>query len=349
MEIRNNKKKEEILKYGRYLEKYIYSLMKIKTKNSLYSKIVPVEMSSYKHGLLMKKRKKEVIKNEEADECSQIQMTKSQINKVISKVKEIYNKLVSMDVHLKYKEKTNSFEINKKNLPLVFPFKDIFDKDIFPWYSINFNDVTPKMAYNCIGNLCSDEYLFTKIVLGVNLNKEKSEENERKASKDCEPNLKNGKNEKRRKEQKKTSSKLSQQNEEEYNSYCYCQRQYNSTNTYMIACSNESSCLYNGWFHPLCVPELRNLLKEEIENENFSFTCKACKPCKVNEEDGIELERRDREGSNVSELYKKSLNNSNDYEKENENEKKEENNENIDMDMDVNKYQSEVYDVKIIE
>lgn len=319
--------------------------MKTKTKNSLYSKIVPVEMTSYKHGLLMKKRKKEVIKNEEVDDCSHIQMTKTQINKVISKVKEIYNKLVSMDVYLKYKEKTDSFEINKKTIPLVFPFKDIFDKDIFPWYSITFNDITPKMAYNCIGNLCSDEYLFTKIVLGVNLNKEKSEENERKAGKDCEP-TKNGKNAKRRKEQKTTSSKLSPQNDEEkYNSYCYCQRQYNSTNTYMIACSNESSCLYNGWFHPLCVPELRNLLKEEIENENFSFTCKACKASKVNEEEVIGLDNREIEGSSISELYKNSLNNNNDYEKENENE----NDENIDIDMDNNKSQSEVYDVKIIE
>jgi len=271
MEIKNNKKKEEILKYGRYLEKYLYSLMKAKTKNCIYSKVVPIETSSYKHGLLMKKRKKEFIGSDQIDDCSHIQLSKAQINKVISKVKEIYNKIISMDVYVKYKDKSDSYEVNKRIHPIAFPFKDIFDKNIFPWYMVYFNDITPKMAYNCIGSLCSDEYLFTKVVLGININKE----GDGKESK-CLKEGKDNKHVKSKTNKKRLDLDGMKHEENDLNSYCYCQRQYNSANTYMIACSNESLCIYNGWFHPSCVPELRNLMKEEIENENFSFTCMSC-------------------------------------------------------------------------
>jgi hypothetical protein len=44
----------------------------------------------------------------------------------------------------------------------------------------------------------------------------------------------------------------------------------------MICCQYEDECVgsYGGWFHPKCVPELKNMSENELIKINF--TCKEC-------------------------------------------------------------------------
>jgi len=239
LEIKNQRKREEIIKYALYIEKYVLQMMKNKSKSFSFSKILPLD--SQAKSLLSKKRKK----LPEAPVINCIELNKIQVNKVFTKVKEIYNKLIHRDVNFKYKEKTQTYEINKKAVPYCISFIDIFDKDKFPWYLVNFKDITPKTAYNFVGKTCADESTFKKLILGINLDSGKKKE-------------------------------ISHVDSEKITLYCYCKKNYNDDRI-MVECSNASVCKYNGWFHPECVKELREKSKDEIEDDNFTFTCEDCK------------------------------------------------------------------------
>ncbi len=239
LEIKYQRKREEIIKYALYIEKYLLHMMKNKSKSFSFSKILPLDTQA--KSLLNKKRKK----LPDAPIVSSIELNKNQVNKVFIKVKEIYNKLIHRDISFKYKEKTQTYEMIKKTIPYCLSFIDIFDKDKFPWHLITFKDITPKTAYNFVGKTCSDENTFKKLILGIN--------------------LENGK-----------KKDLTQADNEVVTLYCYCKKNYNDDRI-MVECSNASFCKYNGWFHPDCVEELKEKSKEEIEDENFKFTCDECR------------------------------------------------------------------------
>lgn len=247
LEIKNQKKREEIIKYALYIEKYVLQMMKNKSKSFSFTKILPLD--SHAKSLLNKKRKK----LPEPQVSNSIELTKLQVSKVFTKVKDIYNKLIHRDISFKFKEKSQTYEVNKKAIPYCISFNDIFDKDKFPWYLVNFKDITPKTAYNFVGKTCSDESTFKKLILGINVDSYKKKEI------------------------------VNTPENKEITLYCYCQKNYNE-DSFMIGCSNDSSCKYNGWFHPCCVKELNGKSKEEIEDENFEFTCEDCKKMLENEE-----------------------------------------------------------------
>lgn len=258
MEIRNSKKKEEILKYGLFIEKLLFLLFKSKSKPSFFSKFLP--LNDQVKTMLNKKRKKLV---ETTPPCHSIDLTKIQATKVNSKIKEIYNKLNSIDVYIKYKEKTSQYEVSKKYVYPIIQFKDIFDKNIFPWYLVTFNDVSPRLAYTYFGKICTDESTFKRVILGITADSYKNKKQD-------------------------LFSQTKNTNISDIILYCYCKKQYNEENVFMIGCANESNCKYNGWFHPQCVDELKGMTKEEIEDENFQFTCRDCIRQMENEIDSID-------------------------------------------------------------
>lgn len=278
LEIKNYKKKEEIFKYANYIEKHVTNFSKAKGRSILATKYIPLEKSRYNKNLLCKKRKKVL----ETNTNNSVELSKSQSNRVLAKIKEIYSKLIHRDILVKYKEKTDSYDITKKDISSThyISFKDIFDKEIFPWYMISFPDVTPKAAYIHFGKICNDEKQFNSLMFGIsdkgtkcNKKEEKKKENT-KSTKIFET--------------RKVNPQAQDQDQDEFNTlYCYCKRKYD-TGSFMIACSNEVDCPNKGWFHPECVEELKGMKKEEIESEDFNFTCKDCKQLQIEIEDNDE-------------------------------------------------------------
>lgn len=258
MEIKNTKKKEEVVKYGLFIEKLLFHLIKSKSKPSFFTKFHP--LNDQVKTLLNKKRKK-LAENPPA--IQSIDLTKIQAAKVNSKIKEIYNKLSNIDIYIKYKEKTSQYEVSKKYIYPNIQFKDIFDKNIFPWYLVTFNDVSPRIAYTYFGKICSDESTFKRVILGITADSYKNKKQD-------------------------LVNQTKSTNCSDIVLYCYCKRQYNEENVFMIGCSNEDNCKYKGWFHPQCVDELKGMTKEEIEDENFNFTCRDCKRQMENQNDSID-------------------------------------------------------------
>ena len=102
-----------------------------------------------------------------------IDLSKSQMNKVFSKVREIYYKIIYRDILIKHKEKGNCYEIMKKTSAINFMhFKDIFDADVFPWYMVSFPGISSRTAYYSFGKAISDEKTFNSMVLGINESKQ---------------------------------------------------------------------------------------------------------------------------------------------------------------------------------
>lgn len=253
LEFKNQKKVEDILKFAEIIEKYLEATNKNNnnkiscfTKTFSLAKSTPMYLKflNKKRGKLNGKGEKD--EKNEKNEQSYEKLNKQQMDKVLSKVREIYNKIISLDVPIKYREKSNKYEILKDpaHLNLTYNFKNTFDKNIFPWHLVNIPGIPIKLAYMNYGQVINCEAEFKKYILLKN---------------DVIPKICN-------------TAITSVDDDKEY---CYC-KSNNTDNSYMIACSNED-CEYNGWFHPSCCPETSGKSKEEIESEDFEFTCESCR------------------------------------------------------------------------
>ena len=226
LEIKNNKKREDIFKFAELLEKAYENQKNIGKPITLISKTFPLEKSSNYYFKFLNKKKKIITNNTQ-------ELSKSQINKVILKVKEVYHKISCLDIKLKYKERSKKYEFIKGPSQEI-SFKDTFDKNIFPWYLINLPGIPIKLAYNYYGQECSSNNSFNQLILN-------------------KPNISVNPN------------KIS---------YCYC-KTFNDE-AFFIMCSNSENCKYNGWFHPECCEEARYMTREQLEKDDFVFTCKSC-------------------------------------------------------------------------
>lgn len=246
LEIKNSKKKEDIMKFAELVEKTLENLTKQNQKISLLTKPYALEKCSANNLKYLNKKRTKLC---QTDINEVPELSKNQLNKVISRVKDVYHKISNLDVMVKYREKAKKYEVLKEFTNFV-SFKDTFDKNIFPWYLINIPGIPIKLAYVNYGRLCNNNTEFNKLILCKN------------SDKSTHPvNL--------------TTNTTSL--------YCYCKNKYDES--FMVACSNEANCKYNGWFHPLCVDELKHYTKEEVENDNFVFTCKSCLKQKNGEEE----------------------------------------------------------------
>lgn len=255
LEFKNQKKIEDILKFAELIEKYFEASNKSNNNNKMtcftktfsLSKSTPMYLKflNKKRGKLNGKGDKQE-KNEKNEQVVE-KLNKQQIDKILTKVREIYNKLVNLDVSIKYREKSNKYEIIKDNTLVNhnYNFKSTFDKNIFPWHLINIPGIPIKTAYINYGQIINCETEFKKYILLKN---------------DVIPKI----------EAAPVLPAI-----EDDKQYCYC-KSNNTENSYMIACSNDD-CEYNGWFHPSCCPETFGKSKEEIESDNFEFTCFSCR------------------------------------------------------------------------
>lgn len=248
LELKNQKKKEEIYRYASNLEKNLAINAKLKGKQTLVTKFYSLENSSFaQSSLLGKKRKK--------SESTIIELSKNQSNRVVSKVKDLLNKIRNLSITVKYKEKSNQYEVIKKSEGSFVNIKEIFDINCFPWYMVNFPDILPKVAYNQFGKLCPDEKHFNSIVYNYNP----------KVLLNIQP-------------VKEVKSKEEDPAPIDTTIYCYCHRQCdNNSNQIMINCSGDDSCPFNGWFHQDCVDELKGMTSEELMSPDFVFYCINCK------------------------------------------------------------------------
>ncbi len=233
LEIKNNKKKEDIMKFAELVERSLENI----TKGILITKPYALEKCSANNLKYLNKKRNKLCQtdiNEIPD------LSKNQLNKVISRIKDVYHKISHLDVIVKFKEKAKKYEVLKEFTNFI-SFKDTFDKNIFPWYLINIPGIPIKLSYVNYGRICNNNTEFNKLILSKNNDKNNSSVNVAV-----------------------NTTSL----------YCYCKNKYDES--FMVACSNESNCKYNGWFHPFCVEELKKYTKEEVEDDNFVFTCKSC-------------------------------------------------------------------------
>lgn len=164
------------------------------------------------------------------------------------------------------------YEIIKKYPKrILFSYKDTLDPKKFPWYMLENTCGLPAkevyIAYRHI--ICPDEVSFMKKI-------------QRKTHKKIQQIQTKFINAINKNSMLKRVTHVKDGNKHEYveygedtNLYCFCQRKY-LEDDFMVSCSNENNCRFNGWFHPECVEALRALTKEEIEKSDFEFTCEFC-------------------------------------------------------------------------
>lgn len=251
IEIKNNKKKEDIMKFGEILEKQYESLQKQNPRFNLITKTFPLEKSSSLHLKFLNKKRNKQNNQCNNNQYNNFELTKIQQAKIISKVKEIYHKASNIDIIIKYKEKSKKYEVLRESNNFI-TYKDTFDKDVFPWYLVNIPGIPIKVAYQTYGKIISNlnefnNYIFYRTTPGVNTKNNNLPIN--------------------------TATNKYILNKSSCD-YCFCKKSYDES--FMIECSN-TTCEHNRWFHPQCVEELKNVTKEEMEKDEFEFTCRSCR------------------------------------------------------------------------
>lgn len=161
--------------------------------------------------------------------------------------------------------------IKKYPKRILISYKDTLDPKKFPWYMLeNTCGLSGKEAYIAYRYIiCPDEVSFMKKI-------------QRKTHKKIQQIQMKFINAINKNSMLKRVTHVKDGNKHEYveygedtNLYCICQKKYQEED-FMVSCSNENTCKFNGWFHPQCVESLRNLSKEEIEKSDFEFTCEDC-------------------------------------------------------------------------
>ena len=152
----------------------------------------------------------------------------------------------SKKINLKIEKENN--EIKYSILPeidyITINYEDTLSED-FPWEKMNIDNNNKRDFYL---SLVPNENKFKEIVLNNMVTVEILTD--------------------------KNGEKVIKQYNEDNNIYCYCKRK--CYGEFMICCQYEDECVgsYGGWFHPKCVPELKNMSENELIKINF--TCKEC-------------------------------------------------------------------------
>lgn len=238
LELRNQKKKEEIYKYFSFLEKNITINPKVRVKPSP-SAINMNNSNTQKQSLMLnKKRRVEIPKPKE--------LNNFQSSKIISKLRDLLNKINNLTINLSRRNDTKFYKVQKSEILVDLNYGDVFDLKVFPWYLVRWSGITPIQAYKHFLSLCPNVQNLNSLLHSTKSNLAENQ-----------------------------SLLTSIEEDEDTNNYCYC-RQRIKPNIFMVSCSGDENCAYNGWFHQDCVKELKNRTKAELQDPGYIFTCRNC-------------------------------------------------------------------------
>lgn len=240
LELRNQKKKEEIYKYFSILEKNLNSNSKARVKISQPNNIKNPDSSLKRQSIMLNNKRRNNSDNTK-------ELSKSQSQRIISKFRDIIYKINNLTISVSHTDKSFKYSVSKSESRISLNHKQIFDINIFPWYLVRLPGITPLRAYRHIENICPDEQHLKNM---IRLNASFIDKN-----------------------YSSLSASIDEETDTKY--YCYCRKRI-KPNVFMVSCSSEESCPYNGWFHPDCVEELKSMTISELEDPNFLFTCIKC-------------------------------------------------------------------------